>query len=201
MKNKFLVFISIAAIIAAVIFFIYSIIQLLGLGLSVGRIPKTLPNNIIQIINFIALNFKKIISTLLIINLILTSIIYIGFIYLSKKTNSRSIKIASYVMLISNFLVFLLTLLIYNQSEIISIFNLKLNILDGTFGIINILFGILLITWKNKKSYLTKSIGILYILQGIVLITTFLTPLRLAEFTIAIRVLEAVFFSSYIKEL
>ena len=67
MKNKFLMLVSIAAIIAAVIFFIYSIIQLLGLGLSVGRIPKTLPNNIIQIINFIALNFKKLFQPRLVI--------------------------------------------------------------------------------------------------------------------------------------
>jgi len=189
----------ISAIIAAITFFINSVIQLIGYGLSTKAIPQDLSGALGKIISFIGLNFKSILSITSIITIITTTIIYFGFIYLSKKTKSKSLKIFSWIILIVNFLVLMLTLSIYSFPTIYSSLGISLGVGETTLGIIGILFGISLILWKNEKRYLSKSIGIFYILEGIILISTFFLPIRLADFTIAIRILEAMLFSSYSK--
>ena len=189
--KKFAFLASISAIISAIFFFVYSLIQLIVYGISTGAVSD---------ISFLSSNFQSIVIILLIIGLIASTIVYFGFIILSREKGHKFPKISSYAIIFVNLLFFLITILFYSSQEIFNILNLNLNIIGAMLGIVNVWFGCSLILWKNKNNYyLSKSLGVFYLLQGIILISTLVVPLRLAEFTIAIRILESFFFSAYKK--
>jgi hypothetical protein len=183
-------FIRIAAIVSAIFFFIYSLVQLAGYGISTGAIPNLI---------FLSSNFQSIVIILLIILLITSTIIYFGFITLSKEKEHKFPKASAYALTLINLMFFLLNILFYSSQEIFNVFGLNLNIVSAILGATNIWFGFSLIYWKNKNNPFSKSLGIFYVLQGIILLSTLWIPLRLAEFTIAIRILESFFFSVYRK--
>lgn len=195
MNQRFLNIAKWAAIISAISFLLYSIIQLIGYGISTGAITETSAGSLSKIILIISQNFKNIVCIILFVLLITSSIIYFGFILLSKKTNSKSLKIASSAILIINFLTLTLTLSIYALPDFYSTIGIKINTAQIFSGSIALLFGISLIFWKNKLSILSKAIGTFYILEGIIILTTLFIPVRLAEFTIAMRILEAFLFA------
>jgi len=188
-----------AAILTALTFLIYSIVQLVGYGLSTGAINADSAGNLSSLIQFLSLNFKTLVSILIISLILTTSLVYISFIILTKKVSSKLLKISSYTILITNLVIWILILSVYISPLIYSSINIPANKAEAFLGIAEMFFGIALIKFKKQKSPLLFSLGILFILQGLTLFTSPFLPIRIVDFTIALNVLEAVFFSKLIR--
>ncbi len=188
--TKFTPLISITAIISAIFFFIYSVIQLIGYGISTGNISDVV---------FLSAHFQGIVQILLVIGIIASTIVYGGYAILSHEKKESFPKSSTYSLMIINFLVFIANFLFYSSQEIFNILNLNLGVMTSLLGVASIWFGCSLLIQRNKIPSFPKSIGVLYTLQGLVFISTLVLPLMLAEFTIAIRITEYFFFSEYAK--
>jgi hypothetical protein len=186
----------IAAILSAIIFFLYSVVQLLNYALSQGMINTDSAGSFSQLIQFLSSNFKPIIIFLIIALISATSLIYVSFILLSKKMPSKLLKISSCIILTINLTALMLTLLVYTSPAAYSRINFSVNKAEAVLGIAAILFGISFVGLKKLKSPILSSLGILFISQGTVLLTSPFLPIRIVDFTIAINVLEAVFFQN-----
>src|SRR3989338_8707825 len=99
MRKGFWLLISWSAIIAALTFFIYSLMQLIGYGLSTGMLTESSLGNFKGIISFIKINFTTITQILIALSIATTTLIYLGFIALAKKSAKKSkiLLITSYI--------------------------------------------------------------------------------------------------------
>ena len=140
--------------------------QLIGYGLSTGMLTESSLGNFKGIISFIKINFTTITQILIALSIATTTLIYLGFIALAKKSAKKSkiLLITSYIILIANAIIFALMFIASASPEIYSIIDININTAQALFGLVNIIFGSSLILWKNQNSTtstLSKSIGIL----------------------------------------
>lgn len=190
MKNKILSLSILAAVLAAIFYFLNSTLNLLGYAVSKGIIAL----NSNQFIDFIMQNYRTFSMVFISILILSSLIIYSSFIWISKKRNSKILLISSILILLAVFITLASSLPFLVHSNLIRAFPIPLAKLESYLGIFFFLFGLSLIFSKlpNKT---VKLLGTLYIIESIVLLSTLFLPIRLTEFTIAIRITEAFFFA------
>ncbi len=188
---------SVVAILLALIFFSHSILNLLGFAVSNKAITlDVIPENLKSFVTYILTNFLTIIRSFTIMESLFGALIFFTFERIAKLKNLQALRITSILALIAVLLPGISTLFSMGSFSFIFADNTISLILGSTF----ILFGVSLIRIKTSSwEMLTSSLGILQILEGLVLISTFWIPLRLVEFSIAIYILQAVFFWKFSK--
>lgn len=188
---NFLKLASIIAILFSIIFLAHSLLNLIGFAVSTQAIsPNSIPGEILPYVQSILTNFLTITRTLTILEAILGAIILFTFERIAIKKKSPFLRIAAILLLIAT--------LLPGISVLFSIAQLSFPFSDKVVlvisGILSIFFGIALIRIKSSWEMLATSLGILYILEGFIIISTYWIPARLLEFSIAIALIEAVFF-------
>lgn len=134
---------------------------------------------------------------IMIIALVLAVLIFLGYIHLSKKTNSFFIKIASYIMLLTSSL--------YTSAAITSLSGKKETLIIyficiSLYSISSIIFGISLLTIRKKFSPIALSLSILYIISGIYLFVYIPNTLWIIIFSLSISIFELALFSKASKK-
>jgi len=191
MKKSILSLSVFAAVLGAFIYFLNSVLHLIGYAIS---------NNLVQsssnaLIGFMSDNYKTL-NILFLTILILTCLfIYISFFYISKKSNSKFLMVSSILLLISTFIFLLLSLLSVLGYSLPSFLASNYYKIESYSGILFFLFGLALLISKLNLKF-SKILGTFYILESLVLISAIFLPVRLAEFTIAIRITESFLFNS-----
>lgn len=191
MKKSILSLSVFAAVLGAFIYFLNSILHLIGYAIS---------NNLVQnssnaLIGFMSDNYKTL-NILFFSILILTCLfIYISFFYVSKKSNSKFLMVSSVLILASTFIFLISSLLSALGYSLPSFLASNYYKFESYSGIFFLLFGISLICSRLNNKF-SKLLGVFYILESLILISTLLLPIKLAEFTIVIRITEAFFFNS-----
>lgn len=191
MKKGILSLSVFAAILAAFVYFLNSVLHLIGYAIS----NKMIQSSSNALIEFIFNNYKTL-NILFLSILILTSVvIYISFIYISKKSNSKLLMASSILIFISTFIFLLLSLLSVLKYNLPSILSSNYYKIESYSWILFFLFGIALLISKLNTNF-SKILGTFYILESLILLSAIFLPVRLAEFTIAIRIIEAFFFNN-----
>ena len=195
--KRFLRIAAISAIINAVIFFAYSVINLVMFAIQQKAISPS-QNNIVA---FLVSNLKPILTGTHLLIFLSALFIYASFIKLSFHAKVKPLPYSSYLVIFAMLVLFLAMLAsIFSFSALQFLANLGIQKIEAFVGLSFIIFGIALFSLKKSiKESLLSGIGILYMLQGISLISSLFLPLRLVDFTIAIRILEAVLLFSVAK--
>ena len=175
------------AIVVALSFLVYSTIQLVAFALNQGAVSQS--SN--AIISFIISNFKTINLISLFLILLGNILIYLSFSFWANVHNRTSINIASWIFLVITTISTLKSMSLFAVPLSSTTWNILLSI-SYIYLAISFLFE------KNKKEILL-AISILYILQAIFISSSVLTIVQLAEFTIAIKVLESIFLDNLDK--
>lgn len=179
---------KLSAMTSALVFFIYSIVQLINFAIS----QKAISLNSSKIISLVY-NKTDTISTILIIVLFFTSLlVYLGYLTWTKNKKQRIFKYILFMSMISVLIWTISLVYVFYPNYSIEILNQKNAY--GLISIMNIILGIIILSYKENRSNILLAIAPLYILQGIFVFLSRYTFVQLAEFTIAIRILEMVFF-------
>ncbi len=189
---------SITAILFSITFFAHSLLNLIGFAVSTQAIaPNAIPSQILPAITSLLANFSTLTRTFILLEALLGTIILFTFERIAIKKKSSFLRITA--------ILFLIATLLPGISVFFSIMQLPFSLSDKMVlifsGILSIFFGIALIRIRASWKILSTSLGILYILEGIIIISTYWIPVRLLEFSIAIALIEAVFFWKIGKQL
>lgn len=191
-------FASITAILFSILFFLHSLLNLIGFAISTQSISiNAIPSSIVPTITLILSNFTTISQTFTLLEAIFGAIILFVFERIAKKRKALLFRTLSILLLIATLLPGIGVL--FSLAHFSFPFTDKF--LIASTGILSILFGISLIKIRSSWETLATSLGILYFLEGLVLISTYWIPARLVEFSIAIALIEAVFFWKIGKQL
>lgn len=195
MNGKILRISVIAAILAGIFYFFNSTLNLLGYALSNGFV--TAESN--KIIETIVNNYRALNVTFISILLLACVTIYLSFIHISKNTKSKFLMISSILMLASSFIFLFFSLLTVLNYQLPASISMNYYKIENYSGILFLFFGITLLISK-LDSQLSKVLGAFYIIESIILMGAIFLPIKLAEFTVALRVLEAFFFYNESKK-
>lgn len=168
-----------SAIIGAVVYLIYSTMNLIAFAINQGAIQAD-SNGVVL---FFAINFNFLFYLFLSLIFITNMIIYLGFIQWTKRKKQKISLIAS-----TSFLVFVS---LFSISTLLSVSN---TLFATLLALSYIFFGIALLMVKENRGTILLALSTMYIIQGIFMILSFFTFTQLVELTIAIKILEAVFF-------
>jgi len=191
-SKKFLKTAAISAIINAFLFFAYSLINLVMLAVQQNVISSS-GNNLIS---FIVNNLGAVLLSVQLLLFLTAFLIYFAFANLSVNLKRYSLAYSAYFSILCFFVFFLIILnSIYSPHVLGFLSGIDLSQADALVGLSFLIFGVLIFTIrKSSGENIIIPLGILYILQGISLMASLNAPVRLVDFTIAIRILECVLF-------
>lgn len=181
------------AILAAILFFCFSTINLIAFALSQNAISVS--DN--QIFEFISSNYKTLNLTLVSLTLISLIFIYIGFFIYGKNNKQTITKYVSLIIILSTLIWALSQYSIWlNWFDWL---NLTQNMGRIIFASTQLIFGISLLIYSQNRQKVLLALAPIYVLQAIFSFSTSYTMVQLADFTIALRIIESVFFSQQNK--
>jgi len=182
------------AIVGAITFFFFSTMQLIAFALSQKAIKITDSS----IFSFISTHYKSLNLILILIILISTITIYLGFLSYTKKNKQPltkyaviSILIATVIWAIAQYALFVPFFTSLHLTQKVGMIILALT---------QILFAVALLQYKENRKKALLALCPLFILQALVSLASIATLVQLADFTIAIFIIDAVFFAQEDKK-
>jgi len=175
---------AISAIFAGVLFFISSILNLLAFAIQNKVISPTANSSI----KYITSNFSSLLFSATLFLFLFSLFIYLGYFKISK---NKSFRLAVYIVFAALIISSTTHLLSINSTELSNLNPIK-TAHSNTILAISYIF--LSITLIKIKSPILTALAVLYIIQALVWTSLNFIPVKIMDVTIAIRILEAVFF-------
>ena len=178
--------VAFTAMLGACTFFAHSLLNLLAFAAHTRAIaPEMIQEPFKHYLATLFAHFNQISTTLTTIESLAGVCIAYAFFQIAKKRKKPLLKIAALFLVLAALLPTAQMLLSLPMSD---------KMMNVTSGVIMLFFGIIYISKKSLDETIIKALGMLFFLEGIILCSTYGIPLRIADFTIAINILEAVFF-------
>lgn len=180
---------KISAIFSAVFLFLFSTIHLIYFGVYQNAIKKSDS----KIIGFVVDNYKNLNIWLIVLLFFTFAIISIAYFFWTKRNNQDISKYLTILLFIAFIISTFSSLSVYASS--FNLVSISQNASKVILSSIQLLFATSLLLYQKNRKTALLSIAPMYIINSLFVFSTLFIPVQLLDLTIAIRIVESVFFS------